>query len=336
MSAILNGVLKCPAATTDRPTVEIPEAIDLNDIGSLGGGLRVVSTRKERFNHELAERLLSMADVPCGDRPLNNRHVEYLIGTIKRGTFRPELVRFITCVCKEDGKTYRINGQHTCWARMELPNNSMVGVEVDVSHYSAATLQDVRMLYASVDRGMSRTKGVVINTYLAGSEVVQGASPKVVRLAAAGLSLWLWETNHERSKHDGDDIAYLMQTEYVTVTAKVIEWMQTAGNNIRRFSFLCRSPISAGMFETFDKSAAKAKEFWDSVRDGTGFAMKSDPRLKLRNELMQSTLNTSRTARPVTNEEMYRWVVYAWNAWRRNEELTRFVVPQGVDRPKAK
>ncbi|KKR80165.1 MAG: hypothetical protein UU27_C0036G0001, partial [Parcubacteria group bacterium GW2011_GWD1_40_9] len=84
-----------------------PEVLNVT---GLGDGLKLVTSRKVNFTRAEAEKLLGHEEF-VGERTLKNSHVDYLIQTMERGTFHPEWVNLV--ICKFDGKTYRMNGQHT-------------------------------------------------------------------------------------------------------------------------------------------------------------------------------------------------------------------------------
>ena len=101
-----------------------------------------------------------------------------------------------------------------------------------------------------------------------------------------------------------------------------------------------RGSVVGGMFLTFAKSAKGSDEFWSAVRDGTGFTQKHDPRLKLRNSLMTCKVaqtgdrRTDRGPKAVSSEEIIRWAIHAWNAWRKGESLTVLRAYLKAERPK--
>src|SRR5688500_1830871 len=95
------------------------------DIKSLGQSLRLTSQDSVELTPELAKELLAMPAF-IGERPMRKRHVGNLVHNMQRGTFRWEWVTIITCRCTEPhngkpkGATFRMNGQHTCSARLEM------------------------------------------------------------------------------------------------------------------------------------------------------------------------------------------------------------------------
>jgi len=288
-------------------------------ITSLGEGLKIVKRDIVNFNKAFATKVLEM-DVFGPDRAEDDRHVNKLLDAMKRGTFRWEHIMIKICTC--NGKTYRMDGQHTAWARLyfdEAPHN----LAVQVLRYSAKSENDLRMLYASIDRGKPRTKGNVINSYLYQGTEFGIFNKSVIRQIAEGLSFWLWDK--ETSLHDGDEIAYLLRTEYLGLALSVGHFLANSQTTDTRH--LRRSPVYAAIYATFQKSESAAKEFWYAVKVGSNLEPQ-DPRLKLRNHLMTHAINAGRGGgsykKGVSGNDMYGWCIQAWNASRDNKKLGSF------------
>lgn len=327
----VNGVLVVESEKQfDRTVMEaMPATLD---VSSLGEGLKLVNKSAKELDHEFATELLQMKEF-SPDRPLDDNHVAKLKQAMDRGTFLPEQVTIITCTC--DKVEYRMNGQHTSWARLEMPPKYRC--PVTVLRYAAKTDHDMRRLYASIDRNKPRSKGNIIISYLYDTEEWAGFSKGEVRLLAEGLGLWLEASQFQRSMRDGDDRAYLLMTKHYEVGLKVGRFLQNSHGRDNRHLF--RSPVAAAMFATFDVSAAAALDFWNAVRDGTGFNIKTDPRLVLRNGLASASISKGRGfaegKKSVSAEEMYRWCLQAWNNWRQNKPTKLLKALLSHDRPKA-
>lgn len=327
----VNGVFE---STSQRFTGQIP--LEVLDISSLGKGLSVVKNSKVAFTKEMAERLLQMKAVPW-ERPLRNNHVSFLIGEMKKGTFLTELATLATCVCEElGGDEHRINGQHTAWARAELPDADYTPSPITMLKYRAITVDDMRRLYASFDRGAPRTRSNVIEAYLGGTEQFGSVSPTLVKLLASSLAFWLWESPFMRGQHSADDVAYLMQRDHADLVNKVAVF---AGESpiLLSLDFLRRASVVAAMMETFSKAQKQSEEFWHAVKIGIGFTNADDPRLRLRNALMtcnvmKSTAKEKKKA--IDQETMYRWCIAAWNAWRSDEPVKSLRAPNKRHRAK--
>lgn len=295
-------------------------------------GLRLLGEKKIQFDHRLCNQLIGYREVP-GDRPLRPNHVNYLISTMMRGTFHPEWVKLI--VCQFDGETWRMNGQHTAMARLEMPERWKDAGQVGVMTYEASTHDAMRELYSSIDRGAPRTKGNVLSSYLTDTEQFQDASETLIKLMGEGLAMWLWESGHERNKHDSDEVAWLMQHTHKTLVSTILafalqEPRMTSG-------FMRRSSVVAAMCESFGKVYQDSADFWNAVRTGVGFTAADDPRLRLRNYLAESRVGSHDTrvrAKNVDRESMYRICVLAFNKFRKHESCK--VLMPTKDRQRAK
>jgi len=185
-------------------------------IPSIGDGLRLIKEDRVNFSKEFATKILELEEFKP-DRSLVTEHVNRLVTAMKRGTFRWEQLQII--VCKLNGKEYRMNGQHSAWARIyweEAPHN----LPVKLLRYHANTENDMRLLYSSIDRNKPRTKGNVITSYLFASDIFPDISKRVIRHIAEGFSYWKWGIKTQ-SRHDGDEISYLLQTEYNGLALKI-------------------------------------------------------------------------------------------------------------------
>lgn len=300
------------------------------DIMSLAGGTRIVSKEEIALSHEMCNKHLALPAF-AGERRVRGALVSDLLNHMRRGTFRPELVALATCRCKEEvqtiegetlkaGTTWRINGQHTCWARLQLP--ASFKLNVIVIRYVAETAYDMRMLYASFDRGGGRTRQHVIKSYLAGLPAFADFSVKALERAPSGFAHWQWGTAHGGSGrgHDGDEVAYLMQTQWLQLSSRVMGFLTTHGTSDN--DFILRCGVTAAMFATFDKAPSDAARFWEPVATGIGIAKAGDPRLKLRTALVGSSVDGRTTEkRSADREDMYRWCITTWNAWREGRTL---------------
>lgn len=296
----------------------------LLDVKALGKGYELASRKDVNLTWDEARRFITMTEF-AGDRKLRPSHVEYLLHAMQRGTFRPELVTLIVCECK--GKTYRMNGQHTCWARLEMDEDYTCPVAVLT--YRAKTEADMRLLYATIDRGAARTRSNVLDSHLVGTALFEGVPNTVVRLIAAGFTLWKWVDRSARGRHDGDDVSYLLLTEHAGEAELVSDFLRTLPP--RESRHVLRGPVVAAMFATFALGPRKAKEFWVPVADGVNIGSSNDPRMRLRNLLVDLS---AIGAKPSGGQEhLYRLCIVAWNAFRSKTDVRTLKAPEDGDRP---
>lgn len=298
------------------PPIEIRPRVDFT---AAAQGLTVTKNEWVEFTHDLAAQLLTdEITIPfLGDRKLRQNHVTTLIEHMRRSTFRPEHVSLMTC--SFEGKTYRMNGQHTCWARLEMPADWPC--KVRLIQYEAASMDSMRQLYASIDRGSPRTKQNVVHSYLAGTSEFEMVPPWTVKLLPAGFNQWKHENSNDHV--DGDTLAQLLKTEYYDAALRVCTLLE---NITQKPRFLLRGPVVAAMFATCSKNKGDSYEFWLPVSDGTGFTNKHDPRNTLREYLMQASVavgnGTQTDRRKVSQEEMFRACILCWNAFREKRLLS--------------
>lgn len=297
-------------------TAEKPETV----LKIAHAGLELISQRKHNFDHHLCERIIACREFP-GERGLRPNHCNYLINAMLRQTFHPEWVNFITC--EFDNDTWRMNGQHTALARLEMPKTWKNQGQVNVMMYRAGTFEAMRELYSSIDRNSPRTKGNVIHSYLGGTEQFEGVAPTLVRIMGESLGFWLWETQNERTRHDGDEISHLMTHQHKALVESVLA-LCLDEPKLLSLDHMRRAPVIAAMYETFSKVASASIEFWHSVKTGIGFLDATDPRLKLRTALQNVKLNTNDTvarSKCINRETLYRWCINAFNHWRKGDKM---------------
>lgn len=325
--------------TTAAPGIELPDEV-FYDIAELGEGLILKNRRTIEFTPQFASDFLEIAEFTAGDekidRNLQMDHVIYLARQMEGGMFRWEQVNLMVCLC--EGGKYRMNGQHTAWARVTANLPEGVRTPVQLLTYEAATFQDMRQLYASIDRGKGRNRGNVVVSYLGGSDEFPGYSKGTLRKLASGLTWHLWENQDQRRLHNADEVSYLLLKDYhrtaLAVGTLLNESKPADSKHINR------QPVWGAMFATFAKAPQIAREFWIHVRDGVGIANKDDPRHTLRNFLMSSGLAASRLhngdTKTVSPEDMYRASLLTWNAHRQGRSLKQIRVNSLTERPEAR
>lgn len=307
---------------------------ETTEIGN-ASGIKCTSSGKQHLTYKFAKEIMEM-EVFEADRALDTNHVQRLIDAVRRGTYRPEQVQLM--LCELNGKWYRMNGQHTCSARIlwqdENPNYSPA---VGVIKYKAKTHDDMRQLYASIDRNKSRSSGNIIASHLYGSDYYPDFAKQVINRLKEGLLAYLHGfASASAEKRDPDRLAHLLKEDYYDLAFKVGTYMHE--NKLPRH--MTRSPVYAAMFATFNVAQGKSIEFWKSVDDGDMLAS-DDPRKLLRDKLQTHGVNAGRQGTnsngSVTGDEMYAWCIRAWNSWRAGESITRlYGMGTAKNPPKAK
>ncbi len=300
-------------------SVEMPDE-PIFDVASMGGGLRLKMRKTVELTPEFAEKFLEFVEFP-GDRPLMESHVVFLTRQMESGTFRWEQVNFATCTC--EGREYRMNGQHCAWARITANLPSGTRTPVQSLKYEADTYNDMRQLYATIDRGKARNMGNIVISYLADRAEFPNFRKVHLRMLAEGLALWKWESSAVRKLHTGDERSFLMLNYHYDVTLKVGEFIRHS--ETADFKHLKRSPVVAAMFATYNVNPKAALEFWAVVRDGIGVEDKTDPRHTLRNLLLTATVSWGykTTEESLGGSVMYNACILAWNYFRGGKKLPK-------------
>lgn len=259
-------------------------------------------------------------DVFPGERPVRERHVQYLFDEMNAGRFLWDNVIIATAKNHEDGKIYRINGQHTCWAVTNLDDSYK---EVRLCRYNVNTMADVKELYSVFDRNAPRTKSHIGKVMMMDTPATRDIPPSMISCILAGFRLHLigdeLKNNQQRSTITPEEISVIINESYPDLF-----------NNIGHFvrihwedgTFVKRSSVVGAMFATFGAAPQKALEFWTPVCDGVGLQSKTDARWGIRQYLLKTSLSKGgMRSNSVSAEEMYRTVINTWNHWRRGKEV---------------
>ena len=149
---------------------------------------KVVEDRQLKLTKAEAFSFLELETFP-GERQVNERHVQSLFNQWSAGRFVWEHVIIATCLC---GKTrYRINGQHTCWMRVNI--NKDITPVVRHIEYSVPDDEQLRALYCVFDRAKVRSHSHVIRASLTGTTLAAELWPSTLGRVAEGFKLWRWE-----------------------------------------------------------------------------------------------------------------------------------------------
>lgn len=302
-------------------------------IAQLGSSISAPVIKSVEVTRQYAERFRDLAEF-VGDRPLDTRHARFLSRQMEGNTFRWELVSLAVAACEETGgRIYRINGNHTIEARLlcNLPDNARCPAKLLT--YTCKTLQDVRQLYSTFDRGKVRSNRDVAVSYLYNTAGFQPYRKGIIVLLTQGLSVFLWPAEGVRTLHAKDEVAYLVQTSYRDAAIGIGDVLNV---NAKKAKHLLRAPVIGAMYATFLRDPEAAADFWRKVRDGDNLPGQNDSRLLLRNLLLTSSIESGRgEARCLHREEAYRLCVDAWNIQRKGSRRARLVGKMDGDRPEA-
>lgn len=276
---------------------------------------KILKDEVVQLTHTLCTELLEMATFK-GERDVIDSHVQYLYDEWKQGRFIWDHVIIATCTL--DGTEYRINGQHTAWARLNMPASTTARVRI--IRYQVSDEDNLRRLYAVFDRNKGRTAGHIIKSLLAGRSEIEGIFDSFINRLSGGLRFWLFEKQEDYRRQGPNQMAALIQGEYNHLFQQVgLFWQRNQTHTHMR-----RQSVFAALFATFDKAPTKAHEFWQPVYDGLGLDSKNDPRYVLRELLTNVRVDAvSKGHRALSQEDLYRICISAWNKWRKDERVAQ-------------
>jgi hypothetical protein len=276
----------------------------------------------------MAENFLKLAQVPA-ERGKSDSHTEELSHEMEGGYFCFEHVNLMTA--EFNGVVYRVNGQHTCWARLAKADDPAFSQKVRLLKYRVNSLEELRALYHNVDKGKIRTEKQRKLTLISGAEGFEEIPNETIARLCSGYAILTWPDFKERRCHKAREVAGLMKGDDKALCAKVGMFVTELASK-REYSWVNTPAVLAAMLATFGKVSAASREFWKAVIDGTGFESVSDPRNRLRDYLLRNAKGSGRTKASVQEETLLMCLV-AWNAWREGRTLQVLKLPRENQRP---
>ena len=263
-------------------------------------------------------------DLPIfqGEREISESHVQVLLDKMIAGTFNPQLV--ILASCSYNGQTYKINGQHTCWAKFFLPQYTP---EVEEQIYEADSMEQVKLLYNSFDSNKPRHESHRLKIFLSGEDSIEGISSHTLGHIASGIRIWHYYSKEENKRARAEHLSELIRSKYPTLVQTVGNYWQSLTQNQQ--TGLKRAPTMAAIIGTFQRDSGAAMIFWNAV--ATGAELKEgDPRLALRNYILTVTLHAGKNngKKAVDNDSLFWVCILAWNKWRCKGTLNSIRVPK--------
>lgn len=288
---------------------------------------KIESDKVIPFTVDAAREILSLNTFQ-GERLVSERHLQQLYNAQCSGRFMWDQVCIALADC--EGKTYRLNGQHTCWLRVNM--NSAPDPQVRLIHYKVKNEASLRGLYCTFDQNKSRTYGHNLKASLVGTKVAADIWPSKVGEIASAFRMWQCDVESKALLTSSADVVEMISGEYSGLFKQVgAFYMQSVYDVYHRARV---KACVAAMFAMFAVAPRKAHDFWEPICEQVGFSGKEDPRLALRKWLDTHSQSRKLGMTTVTEEEMYRACVVAWNKWRQGEKIAKIHIPD--KRPKAK
>lgn len=253
-----------------------------------------------------------------GERPVREGHVQFLFDEWSAGRFLWHNVGL--AAARLNGELYRINGQHTCWMRVNIPDKAEpIKAECVERIYVVEDETQLRNLYSAFDRGAPRTTGHVAKVMLIGTGAAREIPVSYLNKLVAGFRIFFAEDWH-RVNANPNDLTGMIEKNYAELFNIVGRFFQLHYEE----SISCRrAAVIGAMFSTFEKNIKGSDEFWGPVWSNVGHTSKSDPRWKLRvfiDSHSHSNIGMGSEAK-IGQEDLYRCCINTWNRWRKGEEM---------------
>jgi hypothetical protein len=265
-----------------------------------------------KVTRSLAKQFSEMDAAPH-DRNFSATRGSFIKAAIVEGRFR--VADFASVKCKETRKTYRVNGKHTSMVLCELNGDMPSDLFAVVEEYEADTLEDVAKLYATFDHRKSlRTTGDINKAFAAVNPDLAELPSRIINASTIGLSFATWEEGYYG--HEVDERAALL-----LANPNFVLWVYLLlSGHGSDHSPLCRGPIVAAMYRTFQKSQKQSSEFWELVRDESHPDSDNATRALGRWIATHSIKSGVVRGKHIDSRRgIYVRSIHAWNAWRRNE-----------------
>lgn len=264
------------------------------------------------------------------DRPLSERRLLVYERILLAGEFRT--VTWASCICKETGTTYRVNGKHT--SMLLLGRKPFPEFYVTLERYTADRLTDVANLYNTFDSGLaSRSVSDVNAAFAATVPALKEIPLRVIGLCVNAIAFHKWSETEIRRISPAEKAEELLDNQdFVEWVAPILKGGAGAGiNNVR---WIGRAPVVQAMLATYRRHKAESDEFWWAVRQESA-PKTEDPSRALARYLVRVVTGGRGVPnrRIVTNREVYVKCLHAWNAWR-NDETTNLNYYAKADIPK--
>lgn len=272
------------------------------------------------------------------DRQLSKGHVAYLASEMKQGRFLPEMTTI--AICKLNGSTFRLNGQHTANAVLQVvaEKEDFALPGVTLVTYTVDSEEDMRQIYARIDRGAARTNIQVAHSILVGTKAFAEVPTRVLGLLPTGLALWQFEDNGDRKVYVGETAAEDVQGEFLEVSRLIANFMEPLSPRKGQHDHMFRGPVVAALYATFSLDPVDAAKFWQAVATGVGFESETEPAARLRQMLQNmqvhgghvASVGSGKKKPTIGHEPMYRACVHAWNKFRQGGSFEQGLRPHAL------
>ena len=218
------------------------------------------STLKRDKALEFAAKHSGLPHSPV-EREVDPNRVKKLVNIIRSGVALP----FNWATVDYEGKTVRMNGQHSSAAIKEIGAELPDKLSFHVDHFRADDRASMVDLFRQFDqRWSSRTAADVSGAYQGLVPELVDCNRKAVKIGAEAIS-WYLRTVEGAEAHTGDSTYDLLHHHKYTA---FFRWINGIVNGRKE---LLKKEVMAAMFRTYEASESGATKFWREVSFGPDF-----------------------------------------------------------------
>ncbi len=265
----------------------------------------------------------------CEYRNMTSSPYERNISLLRMAFYRQVLARgeFWPCIwaktlCKQNGKTYRVNGQHTSLLLYEFVQR---GEEVPDFHvtlidYECDTLDDVSKLYNTFDtKDASRSVSDINRAFAGFKEELNDVPGKIIDNCVSGINYHVHRDGMWAIKAVERAEVITKNVDFTLFVASIV--LVPTKNSVRAkmTSALRRMAVVAAMYATWESThentSGNAREFWCLVREKEG--ANNCPARVLSEFLYDFKVSQTRDCRKGGSDykRIYHTCRKAWNLW---------------------
>lgn len=260
-----------------------------------------------------------------GERGISEDHALFLAMKMQDGLFLEERTQIATVWVR--GKQYKLNGGHTCTARLAVDDTKPTWRDprIMVCDYDCKTLVDASALYAQIDPAIaSRNYAHLSRVKWANTGILENNSKRMLTQIASAMAFEAGGWTQAGQRNFKWDKRYDLPCKDRSTLASMIALM---GNGERMKSkHLHREPVSCAILRTLRCCETDASAFWGKVRDGEMLS-DSQPEKVLRDWLLSIYAKGGmgeRGGRKASFHEIYSRCITAWNAYRTKRPVKAF------------
>jgi hypothetical protein len=247
----------------------------------------------------LAAGYLDLPVIP-GAREVSEPWVSSLSRAALDGRFNWSAVTLATCVMR--GVTYKLNGQHTCQLRLQLP--ARPDPRVRLTCYQVEYLFDLKSLYETFDVGKGRTDAQLIDVAMAGIPCVKGLRTETINALVAAIRY-----RKACEVYGATSLSRFIHMHHESLFRQTGQFLESLTR--QGFMLIRRRPILAAILNDFASFGYDTKKFWREVAEPT----------ELARDTVQRQLRLDLIGPRSRDEEIYQTCVTALNNWRDGRSL---------------